>query len=89
MRLMRYPKQWASERMKGSCSQTRRLQEQTLGPLPRPWETRIEGVGHFDLILCGRQAIDGDTARIGPQVTDYLRIPQVTYVFGIEEIKKG
>jgi len=40
------------------------------------------------VILCGRQAIDGDTAQIGPQVADYLKIPQVTYVFGIEEIKE-
>jgi electron transfer flavoprotein beta subunit len=48
----------------------------------------IETVGHFDLILCGRQAIDGDTAQIGPQVADYLGIPQVTYIFEIEEIKK-
>jgi len=46
----------------------------------------IEKVGGFDLIICGRQAIDGDTAQIGPQVADYLNIPQVTYVFGIEEI---
>jgi electron transfer flavoprotein beta subunit len=47
----------------------------------------IETLGGFDLILCGRQAIDGDTAQIGPQVADYLKIPQVTYVIAIEEIK--
>jgi electron transfer flavoprotein beta subunit len=47
----------------------------------------VETIGAFDVILCGRQAIDGDTAQIGPQVADYLKIPQVTYVFGIEEIK--
>jgi electron transfer flavoprotein beta subunit len=49
----------------------------------------IEKIGRFDLVLCGRQAIDGDTAQIGPQVADYLGVPQVTYVFDIEEIKKG
>lgn len=49
----------------------------------------IEKIGRFDLVLCGRQAIDGDTAQIGPQVADYLGVPQVTYVFDIEEIKKN
>ena len=34
----------------------------------------------FDLVLAGRQAIDGDTAQIGPQVAEFLSIPQVTYV---------
>ena len=48
----------------------------------------IETIGDFDLILCGRQAIDGDTAQIGPQVADYLKVPQVTYVIDIEEIKE-
>jgi electron transfer flavoprotein beta subunit len=46
----------------------------------------IETIGPFDLILCGRQAIDGDTAQVGPQVADYLDIPQVTYVQEIERI---
>jgi electron transfer flavoprotein beta subunit len=40
----------------------------------------IQKLGKFDLILCGRQAIDGDTAQIGPQVAEMLGIPQVTYV---------
>jgi electron transfer flavoprotein beta subunit len=48
----------------------------------------IEKIGKYDLILCGRQAIDGDTAQIGPQVAEYLGISQVSYVFEIEEIKK-
>lgn len=34
----------------------------------------------FDLIFCGRQAIDGDTAQVGPQVAEKLKIPQATYV---------
>jgi electron transfer flavoprotein beta subunit len=46
----------------------------------------IETIGKQDLILCGRQAIDGDTAQVGPQVADYLDIPQVTYVVEIETI---
>ncbi len=44
----------------------------------------IEKIGNYDLIICGRQAIDGDTAQIGPQVADYLNIPQVSYVSEIE-----
>lgn len=46
----------------------------------------IERLGRYDLIICGRQAIDGDTAQIGPQVAECLGIPQVSYVFEIEEI---
>ena len=48
----------------------------------------IEKIGRYDLILCGRQAIDGDTAQIGPQVAEYLGIPQVSYVCEIEKTKK-
>ncbi len=48
----------------------------------------IEKIGEFDLVICGRQAIDGDTAQIGPQVADYLDLPQVTYVFEIEEFEE-
>lgn len=41
--------------------------------------------GHpFDIIFCGKQAIDGDTAQVGPQIAEELGIPQVTYVCGIE-----
>ncbi len=47
----------------------------------------IRKIGAYDLVLCGRQAIDGDTAQIGPQVADFLNIPQVTYVCGIEALK--
>ncbi len=39
----------------------------------------IRKIGDFDLIFAGRQAIDGDTAQVGPQVADKLGIPQVTY----------
>ncbi len=39
----------------------------------------IRKIGEADLILAGRQAIDGDTAQVGPQVADKLGIPQVTY----------
>ena len=39
----------------------------------------------FDLIIAGRQAIDGDTAQVGPQVAEKLGIPQVSYVEAIED----
>jgi len=48
----------------------------------------IDKIGEFDLIFCGRQAIDGDTAQVGPQVADKLSIPQITYaesVISLEE----
>lgn len=40
----------------------------------------IEKMGEFDLIFAGRQAIDGDTAQVGPQIAEKLNLPQVTYV---------
>lgn len=40
----------------------------------------IEKIGKYDLIICGIQAIDGDTGQVGPQVAEYLNIPQITYV---------
>lgn len=43
--------------------------------------------GGFDIVLCGKQASDGDTAQVGPGISTHLDIPQVTYVKKIEEIK--
>ena len=43
----------------------------------------------YDLIITGRQAIDGDTAQVGPQVAEKLGLPQVTYVEEIQEVKDG
>lgn len=40
----------------------------------------IRNAGSFDLIFAGRQAIDGDTAQVGPQIAEKLGLPQVTYV---------
>jgi len=40
----------------------------------------LKKIGDFDLVLAGRQAIDGDTAQVGPQLAEYLKVPQVTYV---------
>ena len=41
------------------------------------------GVGPEDVVFCGRQAIDGDTAQVGPQIAEKLHLPQVTYVADI------
>ena len=41
----------------------------------------------YDLIIAGYQAIDGDTAQVGPQVAEFLDIPQVTHVHSISEVK--
>lgn len=44
----------------------------------------IEKVGNYDVIICGRQAIDGDTAQVGPEIAEFLGLPQVTYAKHIE-----
>lgn len=38
----------------------------------------IKHIGDFDLILCGKQAVDGDTAQVGPEIAEHLGIPQIT-----------
>ncbi len=45
--------------------------------------------GKFDLIVCGRQAIDGDTAQVGPQLAEKLDLPQLTYVEEVQSVEKG
>jgi electron transfer flavoprotein beta subunit len=42
----------------------------------------------YDIVLCGRQAIDGDTAQVGPQLAEKLGIPQITYVEKLIELKE-
>lgn len=51
--------------------------------------TAIRKTGEYDIIVGGRQAIDGDTAQVGPQVAEKLGLPQITYVEEIEEVKDG
>jgi electron transfer flavoprotein alpha/beta subunit len=46
----------------------------------------IRRLGEFDVILCGKQAIDGDTGQVGPGVARQLGINQLTYVFKVQEI---
>lgn len=47
----------------------------------------IKKIGGFDIILCGKQAIDGDTAQVGPGVAEKLDIPHIAYVKKIEKIE--
>lgn len=48
----------------------------------------VKKIGDFDIIISGRQAIDGDTAQVGPQVAEKLGIPQITYAEAIESIDR-
>ncbi len=43
----------------------------------------------FDLILCGRQAIDGDTAQVGPQLAEKLALPQIAYAEEVQSLGDG
>ncbi|MBD5173562.1 MAG: electron transfer flavoprotein subunit beta/FixA family protein [Bacteroidales bacterium] len=49
----------------------------------------VKKLGKVDIILGGRQAIDGDTAQVGPQIAEKLGIPQVTYAEEIIDLKDG
>ena len=49
----------------------------------------IKKIGSFDFIFAGRQAIDGDTAQVGPQTAEKLHIPQITYLEEIRSVKDG
>lgn len=44
----------------------------------------IRKMGDYDIVFAGRQAIDGDTAQVGPQIAERLEIPQVTYVMDFD-----
>jgi electron transfer flavoprotein beta subunit len=49
----------------------------------------IDKIGQYDLVFGGRQAIDGDTAQVGPQVAEKLGIPQITYAESIIEANES
>lgn len=49
----------------------------------------VKKFGNYDIILGGRQAIDGDTAQVGPQIAEKLGIPQVTYAEEILDLSNG
>ncbi len=46
-------------------------------------------IGRFDFVFCGRQAIDGDTAQVGPQCAEKLGIPQITYLEELIAVDNG
>ena len=46
----------------------------------------VKTIGDFDFVFCGRQAIDGDTAQVGPQCAEKLGVPQVTYLEEIQDV---
>ncbi len=47
----------------------------------------IKALGEFDIIICGKQAADGDTAQVGPGISVHLNIPQLTYVKKVEKLE--
>ncbi|MDA8433208.1 MAG: electron transfer flavoprotein subunit beta/FixA family protein [Nitrospiraceae bacterium] len=49
-----------------------------------------KAIGHLgaDIILCGKQAIDGDTAQVGPEIAEFLDIPHISYIRKIDEVKE-
>lgn len=49
----------------------------------------IKYINDYDLIICGKQATDGDTAQVGPSLAGKLNIPYITYVSEIQELKDG
>ena len=49
----------------------------------------IKKIGNYDFIFAGRQAIDGDTAQVGPQTAEKLGIPQITYTEEILNVEKN
>ena len=48
----------------------------------------LEKIGDYDLIFCGRQAIDGDTAQVGPQTAEKLGVPQITYAESVLDLQE-
>ncbi len=49
----------------------------------------VRTIGRYDFVFCGRQAIDGDTAQVGPQCAEKLGIPQVTYLERVVALRDG
>ena len=49
----------------------------------------IRRMGEFDLIICGKQTTDGDTAQVGAEVAEYLGIPNVSNVLSVDDVRDG
>ncbi len=49
----------------------------------------ISRISNYDVIICGRQTLDGDTGQVGPELAEMMKIPFVAYVSKVEEIQEG
>jgi len=49
----------------------------------------IAKIADYDVVICGRQTLDGDTGQVGPELSEMLEIPFVAYVSKVEEIREG
>jgi electron transfer flavoprotein beta subunit len=49
----------------------------------------VKKVGEYDLVLCGRQTLDGDTGQVGPEISQMLGLPFIAYVSKVEEAANG
>jgi electron transfer flavoprotein beta subunit len=49
----------------------------------------VQKLGHIDLVICGRQSTDGDTAQVGPEMAEMLNVPFVAYVGAIQDISSA
>ncbi len=49
----------------------------------------VRTIGRYDFVFCGRQAIDGDTAQVGPQCAEKLGVPQITYLEQVVQLSDG
>lgn len=49
----------------------------------------IKKCGEFDMIICGKQTTDGDTAQVGAEVSEFLNIPNISNVLSVDEVKDG
>ena len=49
----------------------------------------VQKLGDIDLVICGRQTIDGDTGQVGPELSEMLGVPFIAYVSKVEDIKNG
>ncbi len=49
----------------------------------------IKRVGTYDLIICGKQTTDGDTAQVGAEIAEYLGIPNVSCVMSVDDVQDG
>ena len=52
----------------------------------RTLKCAVDKLGEYTMVFCGRQAIDGDTAQVGPQVAEKLGIPQITYAESVVDL---